>query len=170
MSKRLTPFRFYFMSCRTGFKRIGRDPLKNHPDPAVSSEMKLSVHTLRTPPTAGAYPCSCGLKRSAARVRYLWFPRIWQLTFCESVTAVETWFFRALTGGWLTCSFFIIYYLFFLLYSLSRRRIRAPRMLPPRSRMISKVRPFFSAISRTASDCCQPCSRMRVPVSVRWFL
>ena len=33
MSKRLTPFKFYFMSCRTGFKRIGRDPLKNHPDP-----------------------------------------------------------------------------------------------------------------------------------------
>ena len=32
-NKRLTPFRSYYISCRTGSERIGRDPLRTLPDP-----------------------------------------------------------------------------------------------------------------------------------------
>ena len=50
MKKRLMSFQLIFLSCRTGHKRIGRDPLMNLPDrePAVLRLLPFSVPRLET--------------------------------------------------------------------------------------------------------------------------
>ena len=105
LNKRLTPFRSFLCPAGRALRGSVATLLKITPTRGLS--------TLRTPPAAGAYPCSCNRLRSVARERYLWFPRIWQLTFCESGTAGEIRLYGALADVQ-----FFIYYLLSILSSL----------------------------------------------------